>query len=132
MVRRRLTARADGRVGRRVAVADRHDVTGADEQVRLAALDPPLLIVPARRAQDQEETVAVLLELGTLVRLVGVLDRQVVQAELALDGPQLLLARLEQAEPDEGPVALRPLAHLLEAHVGDPAAALVRRAVDDH
>ena len=132
MVRRRLTARADGGVGRRVAVADRHDVTGADEQVRLAALDPLLLIVPARRAQDQEEPVAVLFQLGPLMGLVRVLDRQVVQAELALHAAQFVLRWLEEAEPDECAVALRPLADLVESHVGDPAATLVRRAVDDH
>src|SRR5262245_22025790 len=90
LVRRRLTARADRRVGRRVAVADRDDVARADEDVRLAALDPPLLLVPVRRAQDQEEAVAVLVQLGTLMRLVRVLDREIVQAELALHRAQLV------------------------------------------
>ena len=68
----------------------------------------------------------------TLVRLVRVLDCEVVQAELALHDAQLVLRWLEEAEPDECAVALRPLADLVESHVGDPAATLVRRAVDDH
>ena len=43
----------------------------------------------------------VALELGPLVGVEGVLDGQRVQAELLLDGRQLLLARLVQADPDE-------------------------------
>src|SRR5262249_58402581 len=131
-VGRRLTAGAARRIGLRVAVADRDDVARTDEDVCLAELDPPLLLVPARRAQDQEEAVAVLLQLGTLVRLVRVLDGEIVQAELALHRAQLVLAGLEEADPDERAGTLRRLAELVEPQVGDPAAALVRRAVDDH
>src|SRR5262249_24264411 len=91
-----------------------------------------LLVVPACRPQDYEEAVAVLLDLRALVRLMVVLDRQVVQAELPLHGPQLLLGWLEEPDPDEGAVPLRPLAHAVERDVRDAASGFVRSAVDDH
>jgi hypothetical protein len=51
--------------------------------------------------------VAVVLELGALVRLGRVLHRQRVQAELGADQVQLVLVGLEQAHPDEPLTASR-------------------------
>ena len=53
-----------------------------------------------RGAGHDEQRVAILLDLGVLVRLAGVLDGEIVQAELRLHARQQLRAGLEQADPD--------------------------------
>ena len=136
---RALAARADVGVGQGRAVADGDDVAPAGEDVGLAVLD--LAGLPLRGAQHDEQGIAVDLELGALMRVVGVLDREVVQPEPALHPAQQLLARLVQAEPDEA-VGARVIAArdeveggrgiVLDVDVGDPAPALVGGTVDDH
>ena len=56
---------------------------------------------PLRRPQHDEQRILVQLELRPLMRVVGVLDREIVQVELLLDLPQQRLARFVQAHPDE-------------------------------
>ena len=84
-VRVALHAAAHGGEVGRLAVADGDDEVGADEDVDLAELDLLDVVEVARRAQDHEERVAVALELGPLVGDDGVLDGQLVQAELVGD-----------------------------------------------
>ncbi len=60
-----------------------------NEQVQLAELDLLDVVEIASRAQDDEQGVAVALELGPLVRLHGVLDRELVQVELRRERHQL-------------------------------------------
>jgi len=69
-------------------VPDRDDVVRADEQVRLAVVDPAGGGIQMRRAQHDEEGIAVALELRPLVRPGGVLDRHL------LDLGEHLLVRL--------------------------------------
>ena len=76
-----------------------------DEQQDLPDLDHLLGVDVAHGLQHEEQGVSVHLELRALVRLDRVLHRQRVQPELRLDALQLLLARLEEAEPGEGAVA---------------------------
>ena len=59
---------------------DADDVALPEEEVRLAEGDA--VVDQLRRAGDDEERVAVLLELGALVGVLGVLDGEVVQVEL--------------------------------------------------
>ena len=80
----------------------------ADEEMGLAEGDPA--VDQLRGARDDEQRVAVLLELRPGVRVLGVLDRQVVQPELALHPEQKLAARLEQADPDHVAVLAGPAA----------------------
>ena len=77
----------------------RDDVAAADEQVRLAEPDAP--VQHLRRARDNEQRVAVAFELGPLVRAAGVLDREVVEAELRLNPTQQRVPRLQQPDPDD-------------------------------
>jgi len=60
-------------IGGRGAVADGHDVAAADEDVRLAEGDAA--VEELRGARDDEDGVAVELDLRMVVRLAGVLDR---------------------------------------------------------
>ena len=70
----------------------------------LAELDRLLGIQVARGLEDEEERVAVDLELRPLVCLDRVLDRQLVQLELPAYGVELLRRRLVDADPDESVV----------------------------
>jgi hypothetical protein len=60
-------------------VTDGDDEVGADEQVQLPELDLLGLVEVPRRAQVDEEDVAVAFELRALMSLQGVLDGQRVQ-----------------------------------------------------
>ena len=72
----------DRRVGRRGAVPDADDVALADEEMRLAEGDAAADELGG--ARHDEQRVAILLELRPLVRVLGVLDGEVVQVELVL------------------------------------------------
>ncbi len=99
---------------------DADDIASADEQMRFAERNAA--VQQLRRARDDEKRVAILFELGSLVRVLGVLDREIVQVELPLDAVQKLAVRLEQADPHDMPFLARPLAGLLDGNVGDAAA----------
>ena len=103
-----------------------------DEEHHLADVDELLVTEVADRLDDEEERVAVDLELRPLVGADGVLDRELVEVELAPDGLELLLGRLDEADPDE------PRRRPLRREPPRPRRAVVRRfpsldgAVDDH
>ena len=99
---------------------DADDIARADKQMGFAERNAA--VQQLRRARDDEKRVAILFELGSLVRVLGVLDRQIVQVELPLDAVQKLAVRLEQADPHDMPLLARPLASLLDGNVGDAAA----------
>ena len=116
-------------------MADRDQIAAADEQMGLAELDP--VADHLGGAGDDEQAVAVALQLGPLVGLAGILDGQGVEAELALDDAQLLFGRLQQADPDDMALASGPFARPRRCRCrrraapvvgagGDQAAALVR------
>ena len=73
------------------------------------------------------------LEFGALMSLDCVLDREIVQAELARDRGELLAARFVQAQPGNGAFALAGGVQLGEV-VGlpDTTAVAINRLVDDH
>ena len=64
-------------------MADADDVAGADEEMGLAEGDAALdqLGGPG----DDEQRITILLELRPLMRMFGILDRQIVQLELRLN-----------------------------------------------
>jgi hypothetical protein len=111
-------------------VTDRDDVVRADEQMGLAVVDPAGGRIEMRGAKDDEDRVAVPLELGPLMRAGGVLDREVVKRELLLDLPEHLVVRLVEAHPHESTRLLENLADVGDRHLTDQMAARVRNAVD--
>ena len=127
-----LQALADrGQVG--LAVAHRDHEVGGDEDRDLAELDHLFGVDVARGLDHHVDRVPVLLDLRPLVRPHRILDRQLVQPELGRDRLELLLARLDHAEPDESPLFLRRLAGPLHRELAlPPPSPLVGRAVDDH
>ena len=80
-----LQATADGGQIGRLAVADRDHELWAGEDVHLTELDGLRLVDVAGRMQDAKQRLAVVLELGALVRADGILDGELVQRELARD-----------------------------------------------
>ena len=64
-------------------MAHRHNVAMADKKMRFAEGDASRHDL--RGARDDEQSVAVLLYLGMLMRLTGILDRQVMKPELGLE-----------------------------------------------
>jgi hypothetical protein len=81
-------------------------------------------------AGDDEQAVAVALDLGPLVRLRRIVDGELVEIELLLDDSKLGVGRLEQPDPDEMALASRPFAALVDADVGDLAAVMIDAGAD--
>ena len=108
---------------------------GADEDRDLAELDLLALVDVAGRAQhDERDAAVVLLDLRAQVEALRVLDGELVQPERVLHVRELLLGRLDHAEPDE-PVVVRQIeAASRGLHLALVLAAPVAvvRAVDDH
>ena len=112
-------------------MAHGHHVLFAQEDVRLAEVDAAGRAVELRRAQNDKELVAVHLDLGSLVRKVRILDRQVVQVEGPLHLAQELFVRLVQANPDELAGLIQNVSDVVEIDIADPMAVGIRDAVDN-
>ena len=110
-------------------MAHADDEAAADEEVGLAEGDAA--VDQLGGARDDEQRVAVLLELRPGVRVLGVLDREVVQAELALHPEQQVAARLQQADPDDVAVLAGPAGGAVDRDVADPAPVEVDARGDD-
>ena len=76
-------------------------------------------------ARDDEQRLAILLDLRMLMRFAGILDGQIVEAELRLHPLQKIGAGLEQADPDDVAGSLRPLARVFDRDILDPTSAAV-------
>src|SRR5262245_46393467 len=84
-----------------------------------------------RCARDDEQRLAVLLDLGVLMCLAGVLDRQIMQAELRLHALQEIDARLPQTDPHDVPWPLRPFACFLDGNIFDASPAGINARGND-
>ena len=116
-----------------LAVADRDQEVGTDEDHHLADVDQLLRPEVADGLDDEEQRVAVDLELRPLVGADGVLDGELVELELAPDGVELHHGRLDQADPGEASAVLRLVAQTFDRPgPRDPASLAVDGAVDDH
>jgi hypothetical protein len=87
---------------------------GAQEQVELADLHPPLARVVARRLEDQEVEALIRLDLRALMGATRVLDRELMQIELLAQLGHRPLARLVQLQPHEAAAAARTRRRLVE------------------
>lgn len=129
--RRVFAGAAGGCVGQRGAVAYGYQVARAQEDVRLA--EGQLAGDQLRGLYHDEQRVAVGLDLGALVGVVGILDGEVVQVELFLQLFQQRFVRLVQADPDEAVVLGQHVADRVQRDIADTAAvAVVGDAVDHH
>lgn len=114
-------------------VADGDHELRSREDVDLAELDGLRLIDIARGPKHEEQALAVALQLGTLVRLHGVLDGERVQIKLARDLVELLRVRAIQADPRNAvPVAACGAQFRQRLRCVRALAVAVDRAIDDH
>ena len=102
-------------------MAHGHHISTPDEDVGFAEGDAP--VDDLGGTCNDEERLAVLLELGMLVRLAGVLDGEGMQIELRLHPGQQVIARFEQTDPNDVARPFRPFAGLLDRDVRDALAA---------
>ena len=112
-------------------MAHGHHVLLTQEDVRLAEVDAAGRSVELRRAQNDKQLVAVHLDLGSLVREVRILDRQVVQVKGPLHLAQELFLRLVQANPDELAGLIQNVGDVIEIDIADAMAVGIRDAVDN-
>ena len=108
---------------------DRNHIAAADEKVRLAERDAALGHL--RGAGDDEQRIAVLLDFRPLMRLAGVLDRQVVEVELLLHAREQLIARFVQADPNDMAGPFGPCSRIVDRDIGNALAARVDGGGDD-
>ena len=92
-------------------MAHRNDVALSNEDVSFAEAD--LAADDLRRPRHNKERVAIALQLGILMGLRRVLDRQGMKIELQLDPIEQLRTRLEQADPDDMAFLSGPLVGFL-------------------
>src|SRR4029453_14997606 len=81
--------------------------------------------------EDDEQGIFVVFQLGALMGCEGILDGQVVEAELLLHFPQKRLVGFVQPDPDKGSRLLENLADIVERHVANTLAAGVCRACNN-
>src|SRR3954447_6126034 len=119
-----------------LAVPDAHDIVPAHEEVDLAGFYGVLRVDVPQRLENHEQPVLVALELGSLMCLEGILDRERMQGEHLPHAVELLRGRLVHADPDERLVAVRLVAEDVEVFLvvvhRHPHPVAIQRAVDDH
>ncbi len=79
-----------------------------------------------------EQRIAVFLDLGALVPVAGVLDRQIVQPEFFLHFIELSIGRIAQRNPDQTAWLFKIFADILNGWFGKFDAVLVGNAIDQH
>src|SRR5215210_8540760 len=118
---------------RRLSVAHAHYEVFSHKEVDFAELDPLLLVQVTGRLEHDEERIPVALQLGPLVGVRRILDRQPVQAELLGDGRELLFRRLVEADPRYTAPVSDGLIGLFEGgRLGGTVAVNVDGVVHDH
>jgi hypothetical protein len=93
-------------------------------------VDPAGGGIEMRGAQDDEDRVAVPLELRPLVRAGRVFNRKVVEGELLLHLREHLAVRLEETDPHESTRLLEDLADVRDRHLAARDAGRIRHAFD--
>jgi hypothetical protein len=117
---------------RRPAMLHGHHEVISRKQHDLATVDLCSLIVIAERLEHDEQALVVDVELGALVGVNGVLDREGVRGEVEGEVVELIERRFMQAEPDE---AVRNAPRFGDGlrHINRlPLSVRVEGTVDDH
>ena len=125
-----LTALAHAKKTMGAAIAHRHHEIFADENRQFARR--PLTLFQMRQCHDDKEGRGIFFYLRALLAMAGIFDRQIVQIELVLYLPQLLVGGITQRDPDKAARPQQPLVDLLDGDVGQLASVLVGHAVDQH
>src|SRR5215467_2652650 len=111
-------------------MSDGHHVARACEDMGLAELN--LAILELRRAQHNEEGIAIDFELRPLMRRMRILNGEVMQAKPALNAAQQSFIRLMEPNPHEPSLFCIRALGLLKINFLNPAAPVIYGRVDDH
>ena len=90
-----------------------------------------LVAVELRGARHDKQRVAILLDLRSLMGVVGILDRKVMQLELPLHAAQQRHVGLMQADPHHVAGLAAPARGFLDGDVGDAPAIDIHAGRDD-
>jgi hypothetical protein len=112
------------------AAAHRNDVLRSDEDRHLAG--DQIVARPLDHLQHDEQRRAVLLDLGALVPVLSVFDRELVEVELLLQRGEFPGRRVLQRQPDEASGRGQVLPDVADRDVGELLSAFVGDAVDQH
>ena len=115
-------------MGARRPEPDRDDVTFANEHRGLAIGDA--VAVELRRLDADEDLAAEDFQLGHLLEIERILNRERMQPKILLDNSHFLGRRIVQADPDEFPRCLR-CQSILKRHGLLPVAILVEKRGND-
>src|SRR5215207_4294328 len=119
--------------GRRLSVAHAHHEVLSHKEVDFAELDSLLLVQVAGRLEHDKERIPIAFQLGPLVGVRRILDRQPVQAELLGDGGEFLFGRLVEPDPRHTAPVSDGLIGLFEGdRLGRTVAVHVDGVVHDH
>jgi hypothetical protein len=111
-------------------VADGNQEARADEHMGFA--EAHVVVDVLRGMHGDEEGAAEGLDLGPLVRVLGVFDGELVQAEFLLQLKEQDILWFVQSDPDEAAVIDRQhVTDCIQADVAPHASGVIRRAVDD-
>jgi hypothetical protein len=91
-----------------------------------------VIVVHLDRVHDREQRLAVLLDLRALMAQQRVFDSQLVQAELFRHHGEFFRTRVLERDPDEALGPRNVFADVFDRDVGEFAAILVGRAIDQH
>jgi hypothetical protein len=116
-------------VGCRCAVAHRDEIAFADEQMGLAERDAAL--DQLRRPRHDEQGIAILLDFRPLMGVIGVLDCEIMQAELSLYPGQQRQVRFVQPDPDNVARLAAPARSFIDGNIGNAATVDVDAGRDD-
>jgi hypothetical protein len=97
--------------------------------MRLAKGNPP--IYHLRGTGNNEDALAILLQLGMLVGFGGIFNGQRMQIELPLHPLQKIVTRLNQPDPDDMAGPFRPFTSLLDCDIGDFPAPGINSRIND-
>jgi hypothetical protein len=126
-----LAARPDILKALRRPVAYREHVVLADEHIDFPD-EQFTFVVELDGMEHREERIAVLLDLRPLMAVLRVLDGEFVQAELLRHVREFARAGLLQRDPDEAVGQVPVSIDFVDLDVGELAAVLIGRAIDQH
>jgi len=110
--------------------AHRQNVVFSGEDVDLADFD--FVAGKLDGVLHHEQRIAIFLDLGTLVAVVRILDRQFVQVEFLLHRGEFAGPGIQERHPDEAIGTAYVVADFVGLDVGEFTAVLVCGAVDEH
>src|SRR6185369_92082 len=108
-------------------MAHGNQVAAANEETCLA--QGKAIIQPLAGFHGDEDGIAIDLQLGTLMGTIGVLNRELMKAELVLQRQEHFMGGLQEADPNDLACSRLHTLGIIDIEVLDLTAALIERAI---